>query len=80
MRGSYSIKQVLPALVSDAGYKDLEIAEGSIASLSFAQLYGETDLFTIMTTRENLLRYCEMDTLAMVKLMETLEEVVPSDE
>ena len=69
MRGSYSIKQVLPALVPGAGYADLDIAEGSVASLSFSQLYGETDLFTIMTTRDNLLRYCEMDTMAMVRLL-----------
>jgi hypothetical protein len=74
MRGSYSIKQVLPALVPGFGYKNLEISDGGSASLAFTSLLGETDLFKIMQTRDNLLEYCKLDTLAMVEILKVLKE------
>ena len=37
MRGSYSIKYVLPALVPELSYNDLEIKEGGTASNTFYQ-------------------------------------------
>jgi hypothetical protein len=38
MNGSYSIKSVLPALVPELSYSDLEIQEGGTASLTFLQM------------------------------------------
>ena len=75
MRGSYSIKQVLPALVPGFGYDNLAIANGGSASMAFTSLIGETDLFRIMETRENLLEYCKLDTLAMVEILKVLKIV-----
>lgn len=75
MQGSYSIKYVLPALIPELSYKDLEINEGGLASIAFEGLFYETDLMRIADTRTNLLEYCKLDTLAMVKLLEKLESL-----
>ncbi len=73
MMGSYSIKKVLPALIPELSYNELEIHHGGMASMGFEQLFNETDTTLIEKTRRNLLEYCKMDTFAMVKLMEYLE-------
>ncbi|MEO8232784.1 MAG: DUF2779 domain-containing protein [Ignavibacteriota bacterium] len=75
MQGSYSIKYVLPALISELSYNDLEINEGGLASTAYESLYYETDLMKIAETRNNLLQYCKMDTYAMVKILEKLESI-----
>lgn len=75
MQGSYSIKYVLPALIPELSYKDLEINEGGLASVAFESLYFETDLMRIAEIRHNLLEYCKLDTFAMVKLLEKLESL-----
>ena len=76
MKNSVSIKNVLPALVPELNYSDLMISSGSIAMTAFEQLQSETDLFKIIQIREQLLAYCKMDTLAMVKIFEVLERTV----
>ena len=76
MRGSHSIKNVLPALVPGITYDDLKINSGNIAMSAFEQLQRETDMFAIEEIREALHEYCRMDTLAMVKLLEVLEQAV----
>ncbi len=73
MNGSYSIKSVLPALVPKLSYKALEIQNGGIASSAFFALFEEKDKKVIQHTRSNLLDYCKLDTLAMVKILEVLE-------
>lgn len=75
MKGSHSIKNVLPALVPSLSYDNLNIAEGSMASLSFEQLLHETDFFKINEIRKDLLDYCKLDTFAMVKILEVLESL-----
>ncbi|MEJ5261320.1 MAG: DUF2779 domain-containing protein [Ignavibacterium sp.] len=76
MKGSYSIKYVLPALVPELNYSDLEINEGGLASLTFESLFGEKDLEIINNKRKNLLEYCKLDTFAMVKILEKLENIL----
>jgi predicted RecB family nuclease len=71
--GSFSIKSVLPAVVPDLGYDDLEIQEGSMASLQYYRMIFEvTDEAEKARIRTALLRYCERDTLAMVELRKAL--------
>ncbi|WHZ06845.1 MAG: hypothetical protein OJF59_000598 [Cytophagales bacterium] len=73
-KGSYSIKIVLPTLVPELKYSDLEIQEGGTASLVYSQLkYQNEDTARIL--REQLLAYCKMDTLAMVKILEYLRTI-----
>lgn len=75
MHGSYSIKYVLPALVPDLSYENLEINEGGLASIAFESLYYETDLMRIADIRNSLLVYCKLDTYAMVRILEKLESI-----
>jgi len=76
MKGSYSIKNVLPALVDQLNYDHLAIGSGSIAMAAFENLQRETDIFKIAETRDALKEYCEMDTLAMVRIFEVLEKSI----
>jgi len=70
-KGSYSIKAVLPVVVPDLKYSDLDIQEGGTASLVYSQLkYQDKDVAQVQ--REQLLAYCKLDTLAMVKILNHL--------
>lgn len=79
MHGSYSIKYVLPALFPDdpsLNYKNLDLVHNGIEAMdSFNDLIGKTKEEQ-QYIRERLLRYCELDTYAMVKIYEKLLEVV----
>ncbi len=78
MHGSYSIKYVLPALFPDdasLNYHNLDlIHNGSEAMSSFANL-AKLEKNEQSKIRTNLLKYCELDTYAMVKIWEKLREV-----
>ena len=76
MRGSYSIKVVLPALVPELSYKDLNIQEGGTASSTYANLHLVESQAQIEQIRKDLLAYCELDTYAMVKILEKLGEII----
>ena len=71
--GSYSIKAVLPAVVPDAGYQDLEIQDGNQASLTFTQMMSaEMQDDERKRLRKALLAYCRRDTEAMVWIFDAL--------
>jgi len=72
MKGSYSIKAVLPALVSELSYAQLGIQDGGTASLTYMSLYEDTDCASIEAKRSNLLDYCKLDSLAMVALLKEI--------
>ena len=75
MRGSYSIKSVLPALVPNLSYNYLEIKEGGTASNTFLSMVNETFQGNVEDTRRQLLEYCKLDTYAMVKILKKLLQV-----
>jgi hypothetical protein len=75
MKGSYSIKAVLPALVPELSYDELEINEGGLASIAYESLQAETDLMFIAEIKQQLLAYCKLDTLGMVKILERLGSI-----
>ena len=78
MEGSYSIKHVLPALFPDdpaLDYRSLEgVHNGTEASDTFAAM-ADMEPRALQAARENLLKYCGLDTLAMVKVWEKLKQV-----
>jgi len=76
MKGSYSIKAVLPALFPERSYDDLEIQEGGSASQAFFRLFREPAMKNAEKTRQDLLAYCGRDTEAMVWIMERLSAEV----
>jgi len=70
---SASIKYVLPAWCPDLSYADLEIADGQTASVRYLRLLrGEMRGAEAETVRAELTRYCGLDTLAMVRLLEEM--------
>ena len=79
MYGSFSIKYVLPALFPNEeslNYHNLDlIHNGSEAMNAYANL-GDLSNEEQEEVRKNLLKYCELDTFAMVKIWEKLKEVV----
>jgi len=75
--GSFSIKSVLPALVPDLGYSDLEINDGGLASIAYAEIVNpDTKQERRDHPRKCLLDYCERDTEAEVRLYQTLKSIV----
>lgn len=76
MKGSYSIKAVLPALVTELSYDELEINEGGLASFAYESLQTETDLMFIAEIKQQLLKYCKLDTLGMIRILEKLDMVI----
>lgn len=79
MGGGFSIKVVLPALFPDDPSLDYHNLEGIVHNGSEAM-----DIYPRMAdmapdeqaaTRESLLRYCELDTFAMVKVLAKLREL-----
>lgn len=72
MQGSYSIKNVLPALVPELSYIDLSIGNGTDASAAFYNLKNIDSEEEKVAIRNALLEYCSLDTLAMVEIFKKL--------
>ena len=78
MKGSYSIKYVLPALYPDhpeLDYTELSlIHKGDEASNAFLSLKDKS-LEEQKEIRKALLEYCKLDTYAMVKIWENFKDI-----
>lgn len=72
--GSFSLKNVLPALVNGLNYEDLNIREGGAAAAAiYRLLFGEEITpDAARALRTDLLAYCKRDTEAMVRLLGVL--------
>jgi len=74
--GSASLKQVLPVL-TDSNYKDLEIGEGTTASLKFMEAaFGNISDLERQKIRTDLLIYCGQDTGGMIDILNKLQGLV----
>jgi len=75
-RGSYSIKKVLSVLVPELSYKGLNVSDGSMAMNAWKIMMFETEEQKDKDNiKDDLLKYCELDTLAMVRIFEALEKL-----
>ena len=77
-RGSFSLKAILTPLVPELTYDDLVIVDGRVASVEIARLLFVADKIPRHErdrVRQDLLKYCERDTWAMVKLVEKLRSL-----
>lgn len=77
MRGSFSIKKVLPVVAPDLDYGELdEVQEGTGAQVAY--LYAALDPAVTPARRADLeaklRRYCQQDTWAMVEIAHFLAE------
>ncbi|MEK6935757.1 MAG: DUF2779 domain-containing protein [Nanoarchaeota archaeon] len=79
--GSASIKYVLPAM-TNMSYKDMEIANGGQASIRYAYItHGNIEgkrakREEITKVRDDLKKYCELDTEAMILILDKLKEKI----
>jgi hypothetical protein len=73
--GSSSIKKVLPVFVPELSYDDLDIQNGALAGIRYTEMIsGNTKC---ESARDALLKYCERDTLAMVRILDELLKICP---
>jgi hypothetical protein len=80
-QGSYSIKSVLPVMVPELSYRDLQIQEGAqAASEYYRMVFLEEDWIEQARIRDALLHYCARDTMAMVRLRRALKEKATASE
>jgi hypothetical protein len=76
MKGSYSIKAVMPALLGqELSYDNLRIQNGSMAMSMYERLH-HLSLNEQAEIRAALLEYCHLDCLSMVRVTEALCELV----
>ena len=78
MGGSFSIKSVLPALFPNdpkLDYHNLEGVHNGGEAMTIFPKIQYMDPEEQAKTRENLLKYCQLDTYAMVKVWEELKRV-----
>jgi len=78
MQGSYSIKYVLPALFPDDPELDYHNLEGVHNGGEAMSIYPQIQFVEpeeAEKAKRNLLKYCELDTFAMVKIWQKLKEV-----
>lgn len=74
MMGSWSIKSVLPTIAPELDYSRLEVADGGMAQEAFLELLNpETSAERTSKITDGLLKYCERDTLAMVRVAHFFE-------
>jgi hypothetical protein len=65
--------ELLETFLSDAD----EVADGGAAMMAFARMqFSEMNDLEFASLRQGLLRYCELDTLAMVMLIEHFQELL----
>jgi len=80
--GSFSIKSVLPALVPGMSYEDGAVTAGGDASALLSKLIFKSSGMAAAERdrlRADLLAYCKLDTWAMVKLLERLNELAKAN-
>ncbi len=77
MRGSWSIKSVLPTLAPELDYGKLEVADGGEAQKAYLRAIDATTTTQQRARlRTQMLAYCERDTWAMVRLANAFAPVV----
>lgn len=76
MNGSWSLKKVLPTIVPDLDYADLgEVADGGGAQRAYIEMINpHTNAARKEEVRSALLKYCGLDTMAMVRIVEVLSD------
>ena len=78
MHGSYSIKSVLPSLFPNderLDYHNLDLIHNGSEAMDYYSALSNMNKEDYKYTRERLLRYCELDTYAMVKIFYKLNEM-----
>jgi len=71
MKGSWSIKDVLPTIVPELDYSNLVVSDGLMAQEAYKEaIHSQTTPERKEEVRNAMLKYCEQDTIAMVKIVQ----------
>ena len=74
---SWSIKKVLPVMCPECSYKELSINHGVQASSEWLRMISdETSSEEKAKIKHDLLKYCELDTWAMVRIWQELQKEI----
>jgi hypothetical protein len=75
-KGRWSLKNVLPVMVPALTYESLHIQNGSMASAAWWDVtQRQNPALDREVVRENLKQYCELDTRAMVRILEKIADI-----
>lgn len=70
MKGSWSIKDVLPTVAPELDYANLEVSDGVMAQEAYKEaIHSQTTPERKEEVRNAMLKYCKQDTIAMVKIV-----------
>ena len=70
MKGSWSIKDVLPTIAPELDYANLEVSDGAMAQEAYKEaIHSQTTSERKEKVRHAMLKYCEQDTIAMLKIV-----------
>jgi len=74
MKGSWSIKDVLPTIAPELDYSNLVVSDGLMAQEAYKEaIHSQTTPERKEEVRNAMLKYCEQDTIAMVKIVAALK-------
>ena len=75
MKGSWSIKAILPTIDSELDYANLVVSDGAQAQQAYREAIDPTrSSESRIEIRKEMLKYCAQDTLAMVKIVQAWEK------
>ena len=72
--GSYSLKTIVPVLVPEIDYHGLRVRNGEMAAAAFFMMEEADTIEEREQIAQDLGKYCRLDTLAMVRLVDVLRE------
>ena len=74
--GSTSIKKVLPVIVPELSYDNMEVANGTDAMEAFTRMLEMPEGSDRKKLKKDMLEYCELDTLAMVRIFQKMSAYI----
>ena len=77
-KGSFSIKNVLPAICPnnpELDYKALDISNGGMAMSAYKEMRDSSKNANVETTRNSLFKYCRLDTYAMHAIYQKILQI-----
>lgn len=76
-KGRYSIKNVLPVMCPDLTYNGLDVSNGTEAVVQYESvIFGDVPSEIKKEKFEALLKYCKLDTWAMVRIFQELQKMI----
>lgn len=74
MNGGYSMKNILPALVENMSYNNMNVKDGVDAMVIYQQLIYEQDESKKEKVIQDLISYCRLDTLGLYYVYQEMEK------